>query len=184
MTWNIEIENIAGILDGRTTIEPGLNAVRGSNWQGKSSFIEAIKTALGTSTELTENKDSGRVKLQTPDRDITVTLVRENGTVRRSGTPYLDNEYDVIRTELFACLDERNEVRSAVRQGENLEDVLMRPLDFQNIDEQITDLKREREQIRSELSQAREAKNAFPVSRNRSPNSRKRSRSYAKSAMK
>ncbi|MFC6765163.1 archaea-specific SMC-related protein [Natrinema soli] len=162
MTWNIEIENIAGILDGRTTIEPGVNAVRGSNWQGKSSFIEAIKTALGTSTELTENKDSGRVKLQTPDRDITITLVRENGTVRRSGTPYLQNEYDVIRTELFACLDERNEVRSAVRQGENLEDVLMRPLDFQNIDEQITDLKREREQIRSELSQAREAKKRLP----------------------
>ncbi len=162
MTWNIEIENIAGILDGKTTIEPGLNAVRGSNWQGKSSFIEAIKTALGTSTELTENKDSGRVKLQTPDRDITVTLARENGTVRRSGTPYLENEYDVIRTELFACLDERNEVRSAVRQGENLEEVLMRPLDFQNIDEQIADLKREREQIQSELSQAREAKKRLP----------------------
>ncbi|ADB62809.1 Chromosome segregation ATPase-like protein (plasmid) [Haloterrigena turkmenica DSM 5511] len=162
MTWNIEIENIAGILDGETTIEPGLNAVRGSNWQGKSSFIEAIKTALGTSTELTENEDSGRVQLRTPDREIAVELVRENGSVRRSGTPYLENEYDVIRAELFACLDERNVVRSAVRRGKNLEDVLLRPLDFQNIDEQIADLKREREQIQSELSQAREAKKRLP----------------------
>ncbi len=162
MTWTIDIENIAGILDGETTIEPGLNAVRGSNWQGKSSFIEAIKTALGTSTELTESKDSGQVRLQTPERDIAVDLVRENGTVHRKGTPYLENEYDVIRAELFACLDERNEVRSAVRRGENLEDVLMRPLDFQNIDEQIADLKREREQITSELSQAKEAKKRLP----------------------
>jgi len=162
MTWNIEIENIAGILDGSTTIDPGLNAVRGSNWQGKSSFIEAVKTALGTSTELTENKDSGRVHLQTPEREFTVNLVRENGTVRRTGTPYLDDEYDVIRAELFACLDERNEVRSAVRQGENLEGVLMRPLNFQNLDEQIADLKREREQVQSELSGAREAKKRLP----------------------
>jgi chromosome segregation ATPase len=163
MTWNIDIENVAGILNGGATIEPGLNAVRGSNWQGKSSFIEAVKTALGTSTELTEGEERGGVTLRTPDREVAVDLVRENGTVRRSGTPYLDDEYDAVRAELFACLDERNAVRGAVRRGENLEDVLMRPLDFQNIDERIADLKRERERVSSELSGAREAKKRLPA---------------------
>lgn len=162
MTWNIDIECIAGILEGSATIEPGLNAVRGSNWQGKSSFIEAIKTALGTSTELTEGKDEGQVHLQTANRDVTVQLARENGTVHRRGTPYLDNEYDIVRAELFACLDDQNEVRRAVRQGENLEEVLMRPLDFQNIDKQIADLKQEREQVATELSQAEEANKRLP----------------------
>ncbi|WP_135822091.1 archaea-specific SMC-related protein [Halostella litorea] len=162
MTWTIEIENIAGILDGRATVDPGLNAVRGSNWQGKSSFIEAIKTALGTSTELTEGEEAGGVRLQTPDREVAVDLVRENGTVRRDGTPYLDDEYDAIRAGLFACLDERNEVRGAVRRGENLEEELMRPLDFQNLDDRIADLTREREQVQSELSGAREAKKRLP----------------------
>lgn len=165
MTWNIDIENIAGILDGRATVEPDLNAVRGSNWQGKSSFIEAVKTALGTSTELNEGADHGEVHLETPTRDLSVTLTREDGSVVRHGTTYLDDEYDVIRAELFACLDERNQVRSAVRRGENLEDVLMRPLDFQNIDEQIADLKREREQVDAELSQAQEAKKRLPSAR-------------------
>lgn len=163
MTWNVEIENIAGILDGSATIDPGLNAVRGSNWQGKSSFIEAVKAALGTSTELTEGEERGEVTLRTPDREFTVTLDRENGSVRRSGTPYLVDEYDVIRTELFACLDERNEVRRAVRRGENLEQVLMQPLDFQNIDQRIADLRREREQVQAELSQAKEAKKRLPA---------------------
>lgn len=162
MTWNIDIERIAGILEGSATIEPGLNAVRGSNWQGKSSFIESIKTALGTSTDLTEGADSGHVHLETPNDTFDVTLTRENGTVHRSGLPYLTDEYDVIRAELFACLDEQNEVRQAVRQGENLEDVLMRPLDFQNIDEQIADLQREREQVDAELSQAKEANKRIP----------------------
>lgn len=162
MTWNIDIERIAGILEGSATVEPGLNAVRGSNWQGKSSFIESIKTALGTSTDLTEGADDGHVHLETPDGTFDVTLTRENGTVRRSGTPYLTDEYDVIRAELFACLDERNEVRQAVRRGENLEDVLMRPLDFQNIDQQIAELQRQREQIDAELSQAKEANKRLP----------------------
>ncbi|WP_137285658.1 archaea-specific SMC-related protein [Halorussus salinisoli] len=162
MTWEIEIENIAGILDGSATIEPGLNAVRASNWQGKSSFVASIKTALGVTTPLTEGQDEGRVHLDTPDRDTEVELVRENGSVSRRGQPYLSDEYDIIRTDLFACLDERNEIRRTVREGDNLEDVLMRPLDFQNIDEQIADLKREREQVDSELAQANEAKKRLP----------------------
>lgn len=163
MTWTIEIERIAGILDGSSTLEPGVNVVRGSNWQGKSSFIEAIKAALGTSTELTEGADSGTVHLETPSATYDVTLTRENGTVSQQGRPYLTDEYDVIRAELFACLDERNAVRRAVRAGENLEDVLLRPLDFQNIDAQIETLQREREQIETELSQAREAKKRLPA---------------------
>ncbi|SDF34901.1 archaea-specific SMC-related protein [Halorientalis regularis] len=162
MTWRVDVERIAGILAGSATIDPGVNAVRGSNWQGKSSFIEALKAGLGTSTELTEGADSGRVELRTPDGTVTVDLVRENGSVVRQGTPYLDAEYDLIRAELFACLDERNEIRRTVRRGENLEDVLMRPLDFQDIDEQIADLKREREQVDAELSQAEEASKRLP----------------------
>lgn len=177
MTWEIEIENIAGILEGSATIEPGLNAVRGSNWHGKSSFVESIETALGTSTTLTEGASAGRVHLRTPDRDVTVELARqsesesENGNesksegsdVRRTGRPYLEDEFDVSRTDLFACLDERNEVRRAVRDGENLEEVLLRPLDFQNIDERIAELNRKRERINAELSQATEAKKRLPA---------------------
>lgn len=162
MVWTIDIERIAGILHGSATIEPGLNAVQAANWQGKSSFVEAVKTALGTSTELTEGAGSGRVDLQTPARDVTVQLVRNGSTVNCEGTPYLDDEYDVVRAELFACLDEHNEIRRAVRRGENLEDVLLRPLDFQNIDKQITELKRERERVESELSQANEARKRLP----------------------
>lgn len=162
MTWTIEIERIAGILDGSATVAPGLNVVRGSNWQGKSSFIESIKTALGVSTELTEGAESGAVHLETPTGVYDVTLTRENGTVTRHGQPYLSDEYDAIRAELFACLDERNAIRRAVRAGENLEDVLLRPLDFQNIDAQVESLQREREQLETELAQAREAKKRLP----------------------
>ncbi|UHQ96159.1 archaea-specific SMC-related protein [Natrinema halophilum] len=162
MTWKIEIENIAGIYEGSAELEPGLNAVKGSNWQGKSSFIEAIKTGLGTAATLTEGKDHGSVYLQTPEKTVSVDLSRSNGVVDVDGTPYLETEYDIARTSLFACLGEQNEIRRAVREGKNLEEVLLRPLDFQNIDVQIADLKSEREGIDSELAQAKEARKRLP----------------------
>jgi chromosome segregation ATPase len=163
MTWVIDIEHVAGILAGSATIEPGRNAVRASNWQGKSSFVEAVKTALGVSTALTEGRSAGRVQLHTPDGDVDVTLRREDGTVTREGEPYLADEYDRIRARLFACPDETNAVRRAVRAGENLEEVLLRPLDFENLDERIADTRRERDQVETELEAAEEARKRLPT---------------------
>jgi len=163
VTWHVDIDHIAGILDGEATVEPGLNAVRASNWQGKSSFIQSLKTGLGVSTALTEGADDGAVTIRMPDETVTVELSRTNGAVHRDGEPYLTDEYDVARADLFACLDESNEIRRAVREGEPLEEVLMRPLDLENIDEQIASLKREREQVETELAQAREAKKRLPT---------------------
>jgi chromosome segregation ATPase len=165
MTWNIEIENIAGIRHGTATLEPGFDAIRGTNWEGKSSFIEAIETALGVATPLTEGADNGHVELDADDGTVAVELVRDGRNVRQQGEPYLSDEYDQKRARLFACLDERNPVRQAVNAGENLEEILMQPLDIQNLDEEISSLKHERERVDNELAQANEAANRIPTVR-------------------
>jgi chromosome segregation ATPase len=54
-----------------------------------------------------------------------------------------------------------------VRRGENLADVLLGPLEFQNIDERIADLQRDRERVADELSQAAEARKRLPTVRER-----------------
>jgi len=165
MTWEVEIEHVAGILEGTATVEPGLNAVRAGNWQGKSSFVAALETALGVATPLTEGTDRGQVRVETPGGGITVELVRESGEVRRRGEPYLTDEYDATRADLFACLDGTNEIRHAVRAGGDLEEPLLRPLEVRNIDERIADLRHERERVESELAKAREATNRLPAVR-------------------
>jgi len=162
MTWHLEIENIAGIHRGEATIESGVNAVRASNWQGKSSFLTAIETAFGTETSLTEGQDHGHVDLEIDDTTYAVDLDRTNGTITQSGDPYLTDDVDRVCADLFAFLDETNEVRQAVRVGENLEDLLTRPLDFENIDEQIADLKAEQKQVEAELDRAQNAANRLP----------------------
>jgi DNA repair exonuclease SbcCD ATPase subunit len=163
MTWTVEVSNVAGILSGSATLSPGQNAVRASNWQGKSSFVAAIRAALGVSRDLTEGREQGTVRLETPDRTVRVDLRRGPEGVDRRGEPYLTDEYDVARASLFACLDERNDLRRAVREGDNLEDVLMRPLDFQNIDERIADLRGERDRVESELAGAETARERLPA---------------------
>jgi DNA repair exonuclease SbcCD ATPase subunit len=139
-----------------------VNAVRASNWQGKSSFLTAIEAAFGTETRLTEGQDYGQVKLSTDATTYTVHLERSNGSISQSGTPYPTDDVDRVCADLFAFLDETNEVRQAVRMGENLETVLTRPLDFENIDQQIADLKAEQKQVESELDRAQDAANRLP----------------------
>ena len=162
MTWHLSIENIAGIRRGEATIEPGVNAVRASNWQGKSSFIAGIETAFGTETRLTEGQDHGHVELDMNGTTYAVDLNRTNGTIRQSGNPYLSDDVDRVCADLFAFLDETNDVRQAVRVGDNLEDLLTRPLDFENIDEQIATLQAERQQVEAELDRAEKAADRLP----------------------
>ncbi|WP_440991814.1 archaea-specific SMC-related protein [Haloarchaeobius baliensis] len=157
MTWTLDIENIAGILDGETTVEPGLNAVRAENWRGKSSLIRSLQTAMGTRSPLTEGAAEGRVTLRTDTDEYEVRLRREGRTVARDGTPYLADEYDRTCASLYAFLTEDNPIRAAVQNGENLEAYLTKPLELENINEQIADLQAERSQVESELNRAQSA---------------------------
>ena len=157
MTWNLKTEHIGGIIEGEAEIEPAINIVHAENWQGKSSFLKAVETAFGTAKPLTEGRSRGRVELETERRTVEVELYRENDRIVREGTPYLTSEYDRKRAELFAFLGEQNAVREAVRRGNDLSAELTAPLDLQNIDEQITELKREREQVETRITEAKEA---------------------------
>ena len=162
MTWKLHLRNIAGIREGETRLEPGLNAVRGANWQGKSSLLHGIETAMGTEKPLTEGEANGQVDLSTPEESTVVELARENGTVTKTGEPYLEGDYTRTCASLYAFLGTDNEVRAAVRRDENVEEVLTRPLHLENIDEKIADRKDERRQIEAELDRAKEATTELP----------------------
>lgn len=162
MSWEVEIRNVGGIRSGSVTLEPGVNAVRGTNSQGKSSFLAAIETAMGTRSPLTEGAEEGYAELRTDDGVHRVELHRENGTVVSGGDPYLDDEADVVGADLYAFLDEHNPVRRAVRNGENLADVLTRPLEFEDIDDRIATAQRERERVDAALDRATTAADRLP----------------------
>ncbi len=153
---DVRITNIAGILEGHADIDPGINTVQASNWQGKSSFVRAVETAFGVRAPLTEGKEAGEVVVELDGDTHTVRLDRNGPNVVSDGDPVLDDEYDRLLVDLFAFLDEDNEVRSAVRDGRDLAEVLTRPLDVADIDGRIGELRDERDSVEIELQRAEE----------------------------
>jgi len=167
--WNLTVTNISGIRSGSTTIEDGLNVVQASNFRGKSSLIAALQTAIGATGHydqhpLTEGVDEGGVTLGTETGEYSVTLERAAPHVaRRTGDPYLTDETDQVSARLFACLDENNPIREAVRNGEDLTELLQAPLNIEDIDAQIANLKTEKREIEKEIAAAERAGEKLPA---------------------
>jgi DNA repair exonuclease SbcCD ATPase subunit len=158
--WKIDIENIAGIKSGAAGLTPGVNAVQASNWQGKSSFIAALETAMGTATPLRDGADEGQVALtfESPEQeDVDLRLHRERGTITVDGEPYLTDEADRGAASLFAFFTENNDLREAVRAGTSLGTLPLRPLDAADLDAKIETLQQERQSVEAALADARDA---------------------------
>ena len=167
--WDLRIRNIAGIQSADATVEAGLNVVQASNFMGKSSFVGAIQTVMGTSGmygeshPLTEGADDGSIELDTGDGTYDVELTRSaSGSVTRQGDPVLTDATDRTCARLFAFLGETNPIRARVRNGEDLTELLQAPLDIEDIDAKIERLKRRREATERELQEAEQAAENIP----------------------
>lgn len=166
--WTLDVSNIAGIREGAPTLEPGINAIQASNWQGKTSLVTAVRTVLGgsvTAATLTDGADTGYVRLQTPEGEYERRLKRAGRGVTDEGEPYLTDPQQQAAAELFAFLDERNAVRTAVREGEDLTPHLIEPLEHEDIEGQIRRLKSDRETASAELDRAEQAADKLPAKR-------------------
>ena len=158
--WHVNIRNIGGIRSGDISVEPGVNVVQGSNFQGKSSLIAAIRTVMGSTGPydrypLTENTDSGAVTLETDDESYEITLRgTASGAVPETTRTYLTDETDQIAARLFAFLGEDNPVRKAVRNGDDFTELLLEPLALERLNDEIDALQAERQSLDREITEA------------------------------
>jgi DNA repair exonuclease SbcCD ATPase subunit len=137
---------------------------------GKSSFVRAIQTVMGTSGmygeahPLREGTDEGSVQLETPDWSYEAILERTNSdTVTRRGETVIGDETDRTCARLFAFLGENNPIRTRVREQGDLTELLQAPLDLEDIDSKITARKRERDSKREALERAERAAENLPT---------------------
>jgi len=168
--WDVDIRNIGGIRRAETGLDSGLNVVQASNFMGKSSFVRAIQTVMGTSGmygethPLREGTDAGSVRFDTGKGPYEVTLERsKSGAVSLNGETFLEDETDRTCARLFAFLGENNPIRTRAREGEDLTDLLQAPLDFEDIDSKIAAHKRERESKHETLERAERASQNIPA---------------------
>jgi chromosome segregation ATPase len=145
----LTVRNIGGIDERSMRISSGVTALVGENATNRTSLIQAIAAGLGTdSYTLKSDADAGEVSLTVEGRTYVRKIHRENGHLETEGNPYLD-EPDVA--DLYAVLLESNEIRRAVRDGGDLHEVILDPIDTEEIDAEITSRVDERREIDSEL---------------------------------
>ena len=149
LTAQVELSNIGGIDHTSLTLHSGVNVLTGKNATNRTSFLKGLMAVCGSDqTSLKADADQGEATLTMGADQYTRTITRRNGVLSFDGTPYLD---DPILADLFAFLLEDNEARQAVARGDDLREILMRPVDTAEIEREIESLQSERDGIDTQL---------------------------------
>jgi predicted nucleic acid-binding Zn-ribbon protein len=157
----VEVSNIGGIESQEATIPPGVTVLQGENATNRTSFLQALMAALGSDrATLKGDADKGHASITIDDETYTRTLTRTGDTVSFTGDPFLE---DSTKADLYSFLLTDNEVRRTIQQNGDLYDVLMRPIDTDEIEANITDLQQEQSRIEDKLEAAKEAADKLPA---------------------
>ncbi|WP_254838450.1 archaea-specific SMC-related protein [Natronomonas marina] len=157
---SLNAENIGGIDETSVQFTPGVTILTGENATNRTSLLQTIMAALG-SDEVTMKGDAeeASVELEIGGETYTRELTRQGSTIRTGGDPYLD---DPTLADLFAFLLESNEARRTVAADGDLRDLIMRPIDTDEIQRDIDRLVERRRELEEELEELDSLKDRLP----------------------
>ncbi|GAB6878167.1 AAA family ATPase [Halorubrum gandharaense] len=156
----VDVRNIGGIDEASVTLPPGVSVLTGRNATNRTSFLQALMAGLGSErSSLKGDADEGEVTLELDGETYTRTLTRSGDSVMFGGDPYLD---DPTLADLFAFLLENNEARRAVARGDDLREIIMRPIDTERIESEIESCKRERDELEQQIEKLDELERELP----------------------
>lgn len=156
----VHVKNVGGINETSVEFSPGVTILVGRNATNRTSFLQALMAALGSGNVAVKgDAEEAEVELTLGDDTYTRELRRSSGGIVTDGDPYLD---DPTLADLFAFLLESNEARRAVATGQDLRDLIMRPVDTEEIQSDIDHLVQERESLKQELAAIDDLKADLP----------------------
>lgn len=159
---SVEVENIGGIEKAEAELPPGVTVLTGRNATNRTSFLQGIMAAMGSTTDqitLKSDSDEGQATIRLGDETYTRTLKRTGETTVLGGDPYTD-ESELL--DLYAFLLRENPVRQTIERDGDLHDILMRPIDTDEIEAKLQQLRDEKQEIESDLEQLTEYKQQLP----------------------
>ncbi|MFA9418233.1 archaea-specific SMC-related protein [Natrinema sp. HArc-T2] len=143
--------NIGGIDETEVSFQDGVTVLSGRNATNRTSLLQAIMAALGSDqVSLKADADEGSATLEFGDEIYRRHLSRRNGTITTDGDPYLE---DPELADLFAFLLESNEARQAVARGDDLRELIMRPVDTGAIKTEIEQYEQRKREIDEQLDE-------------------------------
>ncbi|WP_281193657.1 archaea-specific SMC-related protein [Halorubrum sp. F4] len=156
----VDVRKIGGIDEAEVVLPPGVSVLTGRNATNRTSFLSALMAGLGSErASLKGDAEKGSVTLEIDGETYTRTLTRHGDTVAFDGDPYLD---DPELADLFAFLLENNEARRTVARGDDLREIIMRPIDTDRIDAEIESCKRKREELDDEIERLERLEGELP----------------------
>jgi predicted nucleic acid-binding Zn-ribbon protein len=157
---DVYVRNVGGIDETTVSLDQGVTVLTGRNATNRTSFLQAVMAGLGSdNVSIKRDADDAEVTLTLGDETYTRTLSRRNGTIVSDGEPFLD---DPELGDLFAFLLEMNEARQAVARGDDLHELIMRPVDTDAIQAEISELQSERRDVDAELEELDKLKRKLP----------------------
>jgi len=157
---HLTVRNVGGIDETEVTFESGVTVLAGRNATNRTSLLQGIMAALGSDHfSMKADADDARVELSLGSDSYTRSLERRNSDVQMGGEPYLE---DPTLADLFAFLLESNEARRAVRIDTDLRDLIMQPIDTDEIQAEIDRLVERRQEITQKLNELDGLKERLP----------------------
>ncbi|ARS90526.1 archaea-specific SMC-related protein [Natrarchaeobaculum aegyptiacum] len=156
----LHARNVGGIDETTVGLESGVTVLAGRNATNRTSLLQAFMAALGgESASLKADAEEGTAELEIGDQTYRRTLERRGDTVVMGGEPFLD---EPELAELFAFLLESNPARRAVTTEDDLREIILRPVDTDEIEANIRRLQSEKDQLTDELDRLESLKGRLP----------------------
>ncbi|MFC7240160.1 archaea-specific SMC-related protein [Saliphagus sp. GCM10025317] len=156
----VSVENIGGIDSTTVELTTGVNVLTGRNATNRTSFLRSIMGALGSDrVSLKADADHGSVTLELEGETYERHFERREGGIVSSGDPYLE---DPTLANLFAFLLESNTARQAVSQHDDLREVIMRPVDVEEIEAEISQAEADKRRLDDEIDRLTSLKSSLP----------------------
>lgn len=156
---DLAVENIGGIDRTEVTIEPGVTILSGRNATNRTSFLQSIMAAVGSNAvSIKGDADEAVVSLTMGDVTHERTLKRQNGTI--TGGDGICEQIEVA--EQFSFLLSTNEARRRVKEGGDLRELIMAPIDTDEIEAEIQQLTAKRNSISDEIERIESLKGDLP----------------------
>jgi DNA repair exonuclease SbcCD ATPase subunit len=157
----LTVENIGGIDEAAVNFQQGVTLLTGPNATNRTSLLEAMAGALGGATpSIKSHADTGEIHLQAGNQSIDLTLHDRQSTTVSEGDAYADKQ---VLVDQFVRVLEDNPLRRAVETGSDLYDLLMAPVDTEDIEQQIADHRSELERIEEQIQTVEEAEGRLPT---------------------
>ncbi|MFB1064573.1 archaea-specific SMC-related protein [Natrinema sp. H-ect4] len=152
---------MGGIDSCAIEFQSGVNLLTGRNATNRTSLLRAVTGVLGgTSATLKSDADEGHVTLTIGDREYSRRYNRTETGVQVTGEPYEENS-ELI--DLFISLLENNPARLAVERGDDLRELIMRPVDTTEIEQRIQRLQRERDELTDTVNRVERRSKQLPA---------------------